>query len=55
MEFTIEEKKLFSKLGKSRFKYMTDEEKSKYMSQVRTKGIANKNKAKLVLDKPFVV
>ena len=42
MELTPEEKKVFSKMGKIRFIGMTDEQKSKYMSEVRRKGIANK-------------
>lgn len=47
MEFTAEEKLLFSKMGKESVKKrglseMTPEERSSYMSSVRKKGIENK-------------
>lgn len=42
MEFTEQEKKVFSKMGKKRFEGKTNEEKSKMMSEVRRKGIVRK-------------
>ena len=39
MNFTAEEKKVFSRMGKARFIGKTPEEISKMMSEVRRKGI----------------
>ena len=47
MDFTLEEKKAFSKMGKKRFEGKTEKEISQMMSEVRRKGLANKNRAQI--------
>ena len=47
MEFTAEEKKVFSRMGKARFIGKTPEEISKMMSEVRRKGIENKKQPQI--------
>jgi hypothetical protein len=44
MDFTPEQKQVFSKMGKARFKGKTKEEISKMMSIVRRKGLSNKTR-----------